>query len=103
MKDLGEAKQIFRMRIIRDKEQGILKLSQEEYVKKVLKRFNMQDAKPVSTPFAAHFKLYKLLSPKNEQEIEYMKKVPYAYAIGSLMYAILSTRPDIAHFVGVVS
>ncbi|CAM8999774.1 unnamed protein product [Rhodiola kirilowii] len=53
MKDLGAAKQILGMRIIRNKE--CLKLSQEEYVKKVLKRFNMDDARPVSTPLASHF------------------------------------------------
>lgn len=53
MKDLGEAKQIIGMRISRSKE-GLL-LSQEEYVKKILKRFNMDDAKLASTPLASHF------------------------------------------------
>ena len=33
----------------------------------------------------------------------YMSKVPYALAVGSLMYAMVCTRPDIAHAVGVVS
>ena len=55
MKDLGAAKQILGMRIIRDRSNDTLKLSQEEYVKKVLKRFNMDKAKPVSTPLASHF------------------------------------------------
>ena len=32
-----------------------------------------------------------------------MKKVPYASAMGSLMYAMVCTRPNIAHAVGVVS
>ena len=32
-----------------------------------------------------------------------MKKVPYASVIGSLMYAMVCSRPDIAHAVGVVS
>ncbi|RVW12442.1 Retrovirus-related Pol polyprotein from transposon TNT 1-94 [Vitis vinifera] len=32
-----------------------------------------------------------------------MSKVPYASAIGSLMYVMVCTRPDIAHAVGVVS
>ncbi|MCI64206.1 GDSL esterase/lipase 1-like, partial [Trifolium medium] len=32
-----------------------------------------------------------------------MKKVPYASAVGSLMYDMVCTRPDIAHEVGVVS
>ncbi|RVW27659.1 Retrovirus-related Pol polyprotein from transposon TNT 1-94 [Vitis vinifera] len=50
MKDLGAVKQILGMRVIRDKANGTLKLSQSEYVKKVLSRFNMNEAKPVSTP-----------------------------------------------------
>ena len=59
MKDLGAAKQILGMRIIRDKTNGTLKLSQSEYVKKVLSRFNMNEAKPVNTPLGNHFKLSK--------------------------------------------
>jgi len=103
MKDLGAAKQILGMRIIRDKDKGILKLLQTEYVKKVLSRFNMDNAKPVSTPMGNHFKLSKYQSPKTELEYKYMDKIPYASAIGSLMYAMVCTRLDIAHAVGVVS
>jgi hypothetical protein len=103
MKDLGAAKQILGMRIIRDKANGTLKLSQTEYVKKVLSRFGMDGAKSVSTPLGGHFRLTKDQSPKTDQEKVYMSKVPYASAIGSLMYAMVCTRPDIAHAVGVVS
>ena len=91
------------MRIIRDKANGTLKLSQLEYVKKVLSRFNVNKATPVSTPLDSHFKLSKEQSPKTEEERDHMSKVPYASAIGSLMYAIVCTKPDIAHVVGVVS
>ena len=103
MKDLGAAKQILGMRIIRDKANGTLKLSQSEYVKKVLSRFNMNEAKPVSTPLGSHFKLSKEQSPKTEEERDHMSKVPYASAISNLMYAMVCTRIDIAHAVGVVS
>ena len=103
MKDLRAAKQILGMRIIRDKATGTLKLSQSEYVKKVHNRFNMNKAKPVSTPLGSHFKLSKEQSPKTEEERDHMSKVPYASNIGSLMYAMVCTRPDIAHAVGVVS
>ncbi|RVW87666.1 Retrovirus-related Pol polyprotein from transposon TNT 1-94 [Vitis vinifera] len=65
--------------------------------------FNMNEAKPVSTPLGSHFKLSKEQSPKTEEERDHMSKVPYASAIGSLMYAMVCTRPDIAHAVGVVS
>ncbi|KAE8702283.1 Squamosa promoter-binding protein 2 [Hibiscus syriacus] len=103
MKDLGVAKQILGMRIKRDTKSGTLMLSQAEYINKVLSRFNMQDAKPVSTPLGVHFRLSKDQSPKTEEEHAHMVKVPYASAIGSLMYAMVCTRPDIAHVVGVVS
>jgi hypothetical protein len=103
MKDLGSAKQILGMRINRDKQKGTLQLSQEEYIDRILKRFNMSNAKPVSTPLASHFRLSKDQSPKTEEEKDFMAKVPYASAIGSLMYAMVCTRPDIAHAVGAVS
>ena len=91
------------MRIIRDKANGTLKLSQSEYVKKVLSRFNMNETKPVSTPLGSHFKLSKEQSPNTEEERDHMSKVPYASAIGSLMYAMVCTRPDIAHAVKLVN
>ena len=62
-----------------------------------------EDSKPVSTPLAPHLKLSNQLSPKNDAEREYMAKVPYANAVGSLMYAMVCTRPDISQVVGVVS
>jgi hypothetical protein len=43
------------------------------------------------------------MCPKTQEEIEYMSRVPYSSAVGSLMYAMVCTRPDIAHAVGVVS
>ncbi|KAI3467777.1 hypothetical protein Pfo_024440, partial [Paulownia fortunei] len=48
-------------------------------------------------------KISAQLSPKNDEEREYMAKVPYANAVGSLMYAMVCTRPDISQAVGVVS
>ena len=103
MKDLGPAKKILGMEIQRDRNVGTLRLSQEAYVKKVLVRFGMEDAKPVSTPLAPHFKLSASMSPTTEVEKAYMDKVPYASAVGSLMYAMVCTRPDLAQAVGVVS
>ena len=103
MKDLGAAKQILGMRIIRDKANGTLKLSQPKYVKKVLSKFNMNEIKPVSTPLGTHFKLSKEQLPKTKEERDYMSKVPYASAIDSLMYVMVCTRPDIANAVRVVS
>ena len=64
MKGLGVAKKILGMRIKRDMKNHKFTLSQGEYIQKVLERFGMQDAKPVSTPLASHFKLTKEMCPK---------------------------------------
>eukprot|EP00253_Pinus_taeda_P034030 PITA_34030 len=102
MKDLGAAKQILGMRITRDRKNRKLTLSQSEYIEKVLKRFNMHNAKPVSIRLASNFKLSKEAFPNTQEEMAHMSKVPYASAVGSLMYVMVCTRPDIAHAVGVV-
>ena len=59
MKHLGLAKKILGMHITRDKHNGVLQLSQAEYINHVLQRFNIGATKPVSTPLASHFRLSK--------------------------------------------
>ncbi|GJX93178.1 retrovirus-related pol polyprotein from transposon TNT 1-94 [Tanacetum coccineum] len=74
------------------------------YIEKVLlRRFNMDKAKVVSSPLTPNFKLTDKDCPSSKKNIEKMDRVPYASAVGSLMYAMVCTRPDLAHAVGVVS
>ncbi|XP_075080638.1 secreted RxLR effector protein 161-like [Nicotiana tabacum] len=47
--------------------------------------------------------LYLKINLQTNEEIEMMKAVPYAYVVGSLMYVMLCTRPDICFAIGVVS
>jgi hypothetical protein len=103
MKDLGATKKILGMEIRRDRDAKTLWLSQAGYVKKVLERFSMENAKPVSTLLANHFRLSISQCPKTVEETEDMSKVSYASAVGCLMYAMVCTRPDLAHVVSVVS
>ncbi|KAG8480959.1 hypothetical protein CXB51_025647 [Gossypium anomalum] len=103
MKDLGPAKKILGMEILRDRKTSKLYLSQKGYIEKLLCRFNMRSAKPVSTPLAAHFRLSSTLSPQSDDEIEYMSHVPYSSAVGSLMYAMVCSRPDLSYAVSAVS
>ena len=86
-----------------NKKSGKLFLSQKRYIEKVLEYIGMQDAKPVGTPLAAHFKLSASLSPQNESKEQFMARIPYSSAVGSVMYAMVCTRPDIAQAVSVVS
>ncbi|KAE8732732.1 hypothetical protein F3Y22_tig00001750pilonHSYRG00022 [Hibiscus syriacus] len=102
MKDLGAAKKILGMEICRDRDSRKLRLSQRGYVEKMLERFAMSSAKPVSTPLANHFKLSSEQCPKTDKEAENMAKVSYSNAVGCLMYAMVCTRPDLAHAVSQV-
>jgi hypothetical protein len=103
MKDLGAAKKILGMEIHRDRKAGKLYLSQKKYIEKVLERFGMHNSKPVSTPLGAHFRLSAALAPQSEEEEQFMSRVPYSSAVGSIMYAMVCTRPDISQAVSVVS
>ena len=69
MKDLGAAKKILGMEIVRDRKARTLHLSQKNYIEKVLRRFNMHDAKPVTAPLAAFFKLSSAQSPNSETDV----------------------------------
>ncbi len=103
MKDLGDASFVLGIRIYRDRGRGILGLSQKSYIDKVLERFGMQNCKPGDTPVAKGEIFNLSQCPKNEFETKQMQKVPYAALIGSLMYAQVCTRPDIAYIVGILS
>ncbi|RVW38157.1 Retrovirus-related Pol polyprotein from transposon TNT 1-94 [Vitis vinifera] len=91
-----------RIQIHRDRSRGILGLSQRTYIDKVLQRYGMQNSKPGDTPVAKGDKFSLNQCPKNSLESQEMQKIPYASAVGSLMYAQVCTRPDIAYIVGML-
>ena len=103
MKDMGEARYVLGVEIVRNRPKKLLGMCQEAYIKRVLERFRMNHSKPVDTPVEKGLTLSLDQCPKTDQEKETMKNVPYASAIGSLMYAMLCTRPDICFAVGLVS
>ena len=103
MKDLGNAKRILGMEILRDRKADKLWLSQERYIERMLERFNMKNSKPISTPLVSHFKPSKRLCPSTEKEKGEMSVISYSFTVGSLMYAMVCTRLDISHVIGVVS
>ena len=103
MKDLGPAKKILGMEIYRDRARGKLFLTQKSYIEKILSRFGIEKSKPISTPTSVSCKLFLSMSPQTEEKLAYMSRVPYVNAVGCLMYAMVCTRPDIAHAVSVVS
>ncbi|KAL4271452.1 hypothetical protein GQ457_13G004180 [Hibiscus cannabinus] len=102
MKDMGDASYVIGIKIHRDRHKGVLGLSQETYINKVLERFRMKDCSPTVAPIVKGDKFNLNQCPKNEFEREQTKNIPYASVVGSLMYAQVCTRPDIAFVVGML-
>ena len=103
MKDLGEATYILGIRIYRDRSKRLIGLSQSTYIGKVLERFNMQNSKKGFLPMSHGKSLSVSQCPKTREERTKMDGIPYASAIGSIMYAKLCTRPDIAYALSMTS
>nr|ABA97342.2 retrotransposon protein, putative, Ty1-copia subclass [Oryza sativa Japonica Group] len=103
MKDLGEAAYILGIRIYRDRSKRLIGLSQSTYIDKVLKRFNMQDSKKGFLPMSHGINLGKNQCPQTTDERNKMSVIPYASAIGSIMYAMLCTHPDVSYALSATS
>jgi len=102
MKDLGEASYVIGIEIHRDRHNGILGLSQRAYIERVLNRYNMQHCSPSVAPVVKGDVFGSFQCPKTEVEKEQMRMIPYASVVGSLMYAQVCTRPDIAYIAGML-
>ena len=100
MTDLGPCCYYLGMEITRDRQNRTIYLSQQGYIEKVLKDFNMWESSPNATPMETSAKL-------EQSDQQYHATIGdvfwYQSAVGSLMYAMLGTRPDIAFAVSVVS
>lgn len=89
MKDLGNLSCILGMAVKRNRAARTLEMSQEVYIDTVLKRFGMTDCKPVGTPAEGTLSRSKDAGPSRD----------YMSLVGSLLYAAMVTRPDIAYAV----
>jgi hypothetical protein len=102
MKDLDEASFVLGIEIHRDRRKGVLGLSQKAYIEKVLKKFSMHACSPSPSPIVKGNRFGEYQCPKNKYEINRMKAVPHALAVGSLQYAQVCTRPDLAFITGLL-
>eukprot|EP00171_Calliarthron_tuberculosum_P001019 IDg1019t1 len=86
------------LEIHRNRANRTLHLSQKSYTNTVLERFGMHECKPVATPMETSNA--KALFPSDQDPVD---EVSYRQAIGSLMYLMVGTRPDLAFVVGRLS
>lgn len=93
MKDLGPVKRFMGLNI--ETYDGHLRIHQTHYINQILKKFNMADCKHIATPMEVNLKL--------ERGVTTMNKLPYRELIGSLMYLVMGSRPDLSFAVGYFS
>lgn len=96
MTDVGRASSFLGMQIEHDMKTGSITLSQSQYLQNVLKKFGMEDSKPKSTPMEKSLHLEK--GDENN-----CSKCPYRELVGCLMYATVTTRPDLCAATGYLS
>ncbi|GJR88769.1 hypothetical protein Tco_0212780 [Tanacetum coccineum] len=82
MKDLGEAAFILGIKIYRDRLIGI---GQNAYMDKILKRYKMDNSKRGHIPMQERLDLNKSQGAQTPKEVNRMKNVPYASAVGSII------------------
>ncbi len=98
MKDMGILHYCLGISIEHDDNQKCLWLHQKQYILKILEKYGLTEAKTVSTTANLSVKL-----EKNDDVRKGVNPVAYQSMVGSLLYAAMATRPDIAQAVGVVS
>ena len=94
MKDLGESRIILGMDIARDASTRTLSVSQTRYAQKVIDRLGLGSARGQPTPMDPNVDLTEHSVPCTEE---------YRSAIGSLMYLMVGTRPDLAYCIGTLA
>jgi len=94
--DLGSVSFYLGMNIERNWEHHTIDIHQHSFIQMILAKFRMDESRPVATPMA--MKLHK-----RKPDEEACDPTIYQMMIGSLMYAMTATRPDIAYAIGVLS
>ena len=94
-KDLCKTASMLGIKIYRDRSRCLIRLSQSTYLDKILKKFNMDQSKKGFLPVLQGVKLSSAQCPTTAEERESTKVFPYAFVIGSIRYAMLSTAPDV--------
>ena len=100
MSDFGPVSWYLGLKITTDISSGKMFLSQAPYVRKILERFGMQQAKSVDTPMV---KQNALVHANKGYQAENSTITWYQQAVGSLMYTMTETQFDIAYSVSTVS
>jgi len=102
LRDLGPTTFLLGIAVSQDCVAGRVELSQRQYVLDILERFGFSSCSPVVTPMIPSLRLSKADALSTDAERAEMANLPYANAVGALLYLAMATRPDIAYGVSVL-
>jgi hypothetical protein len=98
MKDMENVSRYLGLDVVQSKDKETIRVNQKTYIRSILKTFGFENCNPVSTPMEPGIVLQK-----SEQGIDEELQQKYQRAIGSLMYAMVQTRPDISYAVSTLA
>lgn len=97
MVDMGPISYYIGLKVDRDRVTKTIKLSQQAYIEKVLHRFGLLEAKTVTMP------MKDLMLPNQKKQATEKEIKDFQGMVGSIMFAMLETRPDIAFATSAIS
>jgi hypothetical protein len=100
IRDMGEASTFVGIEIVRDRSKGELKIVQRAMVQELAAEYGVSNARSRETPFAAGTKLEKATEGDDLLDTA---RYPYCSLVGSMLYLMVCTRPDIAQSVGALT
>ncbi len=101
--DLGPVHWLLGIKVMRNRAERTISLSQTSFIDTILSCFSLHDAKPYGCPMTPGAVYSKKDSPSNPEKTAHMKHVPYRQAVSSLMYTAVATHPDITFIVSILS
>ena len=103
VKDLGPMEYCLGIKVTRNRTEGTLSISKKKLIDDILRKYEMQECKPISTPMTVPCKLSIDDSPSTQTEVQFMETIPYRQILGSIRYLVSCTRPDLSFSAGYLS
>ena len=101
--DHGPIKWFLGFEIKRDREAKTLSINQRAYIESMTEKFRLTNMKKVHTPMDPSVTFTTNQCPSTVNQVARMKGIPYAEAIGSVLWPTVVSRPDTAYAVGILS
>jgi len=86
-----------------DREARTISINQHAYIEGIVEKYGLTNAKPITTPMEPGIQLSTDQGPSTLNQLSKMRGIPYAQAVGSVLWPAVVSRPDIAFAVGILS